>query len=69
MLLTQYFSAHGVSVKSYEFAYPPDPLAPLSWHMTPAQKQKITEAWSNPSPDLKRSQTAVYSALGCQEKP
>jgi hypothetical protein len=49
----------------YRFKYPRDPLAPLSWHLTPPQQLSIGEAWSNANSELDTNRRDLYAQLQC----
>jgi hypothetical protein len=69
-LMSDLLKSKGVTVMSYPLSYPPDRLAPLSWHLTPEQQRSIGTAWSNPSSKLYAERQKLYQVLACQvEEP
>jgi hypothetical protein len=52
-------------VRAVFLAYPADRLAPLSWHLTADQRQRIERAWSDPDPTLRAATDTIRMRLGC----
>jgi hypothetical protein len=55
--------AKGIAVQEFDMLYSPDPLSPLSWHLTREQKQHIAAAWADPTVTAHTEQIA--QALHC----
>lgn len=65
-LVKELLKESGVDVNTYTLSYPSDPLAPLSWHLTPEQKEKIGDAWQHPGSRLQPERQKLYESLGCR---
>jgi len=64
-VIEAYLEAEQLDVKAVVLAYPPDRLAPLSWHLTSDQRQRVARAWDSPDADLRAGIDEVRSRLGC----
>jgi len=50
-------------VRSYNLLYPPDPLTPLSWHLTEEQIDRVRQSWLHPSDSLRQQIDAIIKNL------
>ena len=50
--------AKGIAVREFDMRYSPDPLSPLSWHLTREQKARIADAWADSTVTANREQIA-----------